>query len=169
MSKDQFKLGDSVGLSLIKANGGVDHSQNEQLLFRVNMTARLFDAEGNLKIERAVKNTVTAAGLAGIMDQLVAAPGLGKATHMGVGTGSPGASALGTEIGTRDALDSKSRSGAVVTHVCTFAPGNATGALTEAGLFDASTTGNMWLSASFSAINKAAGDTLQITWTLTGS
>lgn len=116
-----------------------------------------------------MKNTVTSAGLNGIMDQLLASPTLGKATHMGVGTGTPSATALGTEIGTRDAFDSKTRSGAVVTHVSTFAAGNATGAITESGIFDASTAGNMWMSASFAAINKGANDSLVITWTLTGA
>jgi hypothetical protein len=167
--KEQFKLGDAVSMSLIKGDGGAENFHKEQLSFKINLTAKLFDEHGNLKESREVKNTVTTAGLAGIMDQLLASPSLGKATHMGVGTGSPGASALGAEIGTRDAFDSKTRSGAVVTHVSTFAAGNATGAITEAGIFDASSTGNMWMSASISANNKAAGDSLVITWTLTGS
>jgi|SRR6478609_10126923 len=165
----QFRTKDNIGLALHKADGNSENFRNEQFQLMVNMRARLYDIEGNLKEARDVKNTVTAAGLAGIMDQLVAAPSLTKATHMGVGTGTPTGTALQTEIGTRDALDAKTRSGAVVTHVSTFAAGNGTGAITEAGVFDAATTGNMWMSASFAAINKAAGDTLVITWTLTGS
>jgi hypothetical protein len=169
MEKSQFGIKDSIGLSLIKPDGEVGHYQKEQLKLQINMTARLYDEFGNLKEEREVKNAVTTAGLAGIMDQILAGPTLGKATHMGVGTGSPSGSALGTEVGSRDALDSKTRLAAVVTMVSTFAAGNGTGALTEAGVFDASSTGNMWMSASFSAINKAAADSLVITWTLTGA
>jgi hypothetical protein len=67
----------------------------------------------------------------------------------------------------RNALTSKTRSNAVVTMVGDWAAGDGTGAITEAGIFDAASAGNMWVSASFSTINKAAGDTLQITWTLT--
>jgi len=167
MQKDQFSISDKISIAHIKPEG--DLSIKEQLGFKVNLTVELFDEGGNLKECRSVRNTVTTAGLAGIMDQLLASPALGKATHMGVGTGSPGGSALGTEIGTRAAFGSKTRDAAVVTHVATFAPGNATGALTEAGIFDASSTGNMWMSASFSVVNKAAGDTVVITWTLTGS
>jgi hypothetical protein len=169
MKQEQFKVNDSIGLSLIKGDGGIDNRHKEQLAFSINLTATLYDADGNMKEERAVKNTVTTAGLAGIMDQLLASPSLGKATHMGVGTGTPGGSALGTEIGTRQAFSSKTRDAAVVTHVASFGAGVATGALTEAGIFDASSSGNMWMSASFSTINKGANDTLQITWTLTGS
>ena len=42
---------------------------------------------------------------------------------------------------------------------------------TEAGTFDVVTanTVNMWMSASFSVINKLAADSLAITWTLTFS
>lgn len=165
----QFNLGDNIGLSLRKADGNSEQYQTEQLKFRIDLHLELFDENGLKKDERRHHNTVTTAGLAGIMDQLVASPALGKATHMGIGTGTPGATALGAEVGTRDAFDSKTRSGAVVTHISTFAAGNGTGTITEAGIFDASTTGNMWMSSSFSGIAKAAGDSLVITWTLTAS
>ena len=164
--KEQFNIKDSLSMTLSKGN---ELGNYEQFKLSVNLKAELFNQEGELLETRMVKNTVTTAGLAGIMDQLLASPALGKATHMGVGTGSPGGSALGTEIGTRVAFASKTRDAAVVTHVSTFAAGNATGTITEAGIFDASTTGNMWMSASFGAVTKGASDSLQITWTLTGS
>lgn len=122
--------------------------------------------DGTVKDERFIKNTVTTAGKNGAADQILASPSLGKPTHMAIGTGSPTGTALGTELD-RNALTSKNRSGAVVTMVGDWAAGDGTGAITEAGLFDAASTGNMWASQSFSVINKAAGDTLQITWTLT--
>ncbi len=42
----------------------------------------------------------------------------------------------------------------------------ATGAraVDEAGLFDAVTTGNMYMSATFNVVNLANGDSIQITW-----
>jgi len=59
----------------------------------------------------------------------------------------------------------------VVTMVGDFAAGVGTGAVTEAGIFDVVTqnTVNMWVSASFSVVNKGALDTLSISWTLTFS
>lgn len=130
-----------------------------------NMTLVLRGPDGKIK-ETRVANTVTTAGKNGAADQVLASPTLGKPTHMAVGTGTPTGTALGIETD-RNALTSKTRSNAVVTMVGDWAAGDATAALTEAGVFDAAATGNMWLSATFSVINKAAGDTLQITWTLT--
>jgi hypothetical protein len=108
------------------------------------------------------------AGKAGAADQVLASPTLAKPTHMAVGTGSPGANALGGEID-RNALTSKTRSTNVVTMVGDWAAGDGTGAITEAGTFDDPAVGNMWTSASFAVINKGALDTLSISWTLTFS
>lgn len=134
----------------------------------LHMKLELRDSLGNVKAVRNVYNTVTTNGKYGIADQILASPTLGKPTHMAIGTGSPAANALGTELD-RNALTSKTRSNAVVTMVGDWAAGDGTGAITEAGVFDASSSGNMWLSTSFSTINKASGDTLSITWTLTVS
>jgi hypothetical protein len=168
MKKNQFNLKESLGLTLIKGDGSAAHQHREQLTFRIDLTAELFNAEGELLTERRVHNTVTAAGLAGIMDQLLASPALGKATHMGIGSGSPGGSALGAEEA-RVAFSSKTRDAAVVTHVASFGAGVGTATITEAGIFDAASTGNMWMSSGFTGIPKGANDTLQITWTLTAS
>jgi len=137
--------------------------------FAGHLTLTLRGPDGSVK-ETRTANAVKNAGLYGVMDQILASPTLPKAGWIAVGTGSPAATLLGTETA-RVALTSKTRSNAVVTFVADFAAGVATGALTEAGVFDVVTanTVNMWLSASFSVINKGALDTLQITWTLTGS
>lgn len=139
---------------------------NEGLYSDVNMHLQLFDAEGRLKEERFHHNTVTAVGKTMIADQLLASPTIGKPTHMAIGTGAPAANALGTESG-RVAFTSKTRSGAVVTMVGDFPAGTGTGAITEAGTFNAPSAGDSLTTASFAAINKLAGDSLSITWTLT--
>lgn len=126
---------------------------------------QLFGPDGLVK-ETRVANTVTTAGKDGLADQILASPSLGKPTHAALGTGTPSGTALGTELD-RNAFTSKTRSNAVVTMVTDWAAGDGTGAITEAGLFDASSSGNMWCSASFSVVNKAAGDSLSLTWTLT--
>lgn len=133
-----------------------------------NMHLVLKDKDGNVKDERYVHNTVTTAGKNAIADQILAAPTLVKMGWMAVGTGTPAATLLGTEIA-RVAFTSKLRSGAVVTVVGDYPAGTGTGAITEAGTFDVVTanTVNMWMSASFAVINKLAADTLSISWTLT--
>jgi hypothetical protein len=89
---------------------------------------------------------------------------------MAVGTGAVAPAAanttLGTEIGTRSTVTA-TQAGATITYSATFAAGNGTGAITEAGIFNAGTAGTMMCRTTFSAINKGASDTIQITWTVT--
>jgi hypothetical protein len=54
-----------------------------------------------------------------------------------------------------------------VVYVATFPPGTGTGAVTEAGILDNSTGGTLLCRTTFGVINKAAADTLGITWTVT--
>lgn len=126
----------------------------------------LRDEFGGVKQTVRVYNTFTTAGKDGLADQILAAPTLGKPTHMGIGTGTGGTTALTTALD-RNALTSKNRSNAVVTMVGDWAAGDGTGAITEAGVFDAAAAGNMWMYTSFAVVNKGASDTFQITWTLT--
>jgi hypothetical protein len=51
--------------------------------------------------------------------------------------------------------------------VSSFEAGDGTGAVTEAGLFNAATGGDMLCRTVFSVVNKAADDTMAITWTIT--
>lgn len=158
----------------IRKNGSLVHSSisdgidvnSRHMKYNVHVVLR--DKAGNIKDERNIHNTVTTSGKYGIADQIIASPALGKPTHMAVGTGTPAANALGVEAD-RNALTSKTRTLAVITMVGDWAAGDGTGALTEAGIFDASSAGNMWLSQSFAAINKLVADTLSISWTLTVS
>jgi hypothetical protein len=143
----------------------------EQLATIGFVKARLLDPNGKVKEAKDLGyNLIVDTGKQGIADQLLAAPTIPKPTHMGIGTGAtaPAAAntALVTETGTRQAL-TKSRSGNVVTNVATFGAGVGTGAITEAGIFTASTAGTMFSRIVFSAINKGANDTLELTWTYT--
>jgi len=140
---------------------------NESVKLKGFVVLEVRGPDGSVK-ERRTANAVTTNGLYGAADQILASPSLNKPTHMAIGTGSPAANALGTELD-RNALTSKTRSNAVVTMVGTWNAGDGTGSITEAGIFDAGASGNMWCSASFGVITKAAADSLTVTWTLTYS
>lgn len=142
---------------------------SSEMSIKGKLTLTLYGPDGEVK-ETRVANTVTTAGKAGAADQMLAAPTLPKMGWMAIGTGSPAATLLGTEVA-RVAFTSKLRATNVVTVVGDFPAGTGTGAITEAGTFDVVTanTINMWMSASFSVINKAAADSLSISWTLTFS
>lgn len=140
--------------------------KHEWLNFDVNMKIELFNEEGQLKEERLIHNTVTTKGKEGIADNLLASPTMGKPTHMAIGTGAPTSTTLGSELD-RNALTSKTRSGAVVTMIGDWGAADGTGIITEAGVFTQSSGGDMYLSSGFGAITKGGSDTLKITWTLT--
>lgn len=133
------------------------------------MRLRLRGPDGRVKLQRWIPNTVTALGDAHVADQM-SDQGNAAMSHMAVGTGTPTGTALQTEID-RNALDSTTQGTSGddndVIYVCTWAAGDGTGAITEAGIFNDASAGTMFVSSSFSAINKGAGDSLEITWTVT--
>ena len=91
-------------------------------------------------------------------------------SHMAIGSGttapSAGDVALETELG-RAALDSSTAAGNEVTYVTTFQAGAGTGAVTEAGIFDAASAGTMLSRTTFPVINKGVDDILIVTWVIT--
>lgn len=93
-------------------------------------------------------------------------------SHMAIGSGSTAAAAndtaLGNELG-RVALTSTTVSSAVVTYVASFPAGTGTGAVTEAGILNASSSGTLLCRTVFSVVNKGAADSMTVTWTVTVS
>ena len=93
-------------------------------------------------------------------------------SHMAIGTGSTAAAAGNTALGSesaRTALTSSTVSSNEIVYVDTFAAGVGTGAITEAGIFNASSGGTMLCRTVFSVVNKGASDAMTITWTVTVS
>lgn len=137
---------------------------------RANVLIQLFDEHGKLKEEREIHNILTTVGKAHIADQLSSSPGEGAMSHMEVGTGTNAAAAGDTALQTaldRNALTSRTDAAAVVTYVGTWNAGDGTGAITEAGIFNAASAGVLLARTVFSVVNKAAADALVLTWTLT--
>ena len=87
-------------------------------------------------------------------------------SHMAVGTGTNapavGDTTLQTELA-RVAMTSITRSDKKVTYVATFGPGVGTGALTEAGILNAASAGDMLTRIGFAVKNKGANDTMTVT------
>jgi hypothetical protein len=125
--------------------------------------------EGSIKHETVVPNLVVTAGKDYIAERMKDDTTTAM-SHMAIGTGTTAAAvgdtALGTEAG-RVTLTSTTVTNNAVAYVATFGAGTGTGAITEAGLFNASSAGDMLCRTVFSVINKGAADTLGITWTVT--
>ena len=91
-------------------------------------------------------------------------------SHMAVGSGSTAAAASDTALGReldRQALTSTTVNNNTITYVATFGAGDGTGAVTEAGLFNASSGGSLLCRTVFSVVNKSSTDSMTITWVVT--
>lgn len=93
-------------------------------------------------------------------------------SHMAVGTSNTaaaaGQTALLNEIG-RTATSSITVTNNQIVYVASFGAGSGTGALTEAGIFNASSGGTMLCRTVFAVVNKQSTDGMTITWTITAS
>ena len=134
----------------------------------------LRDEFGCLKALREIDNVFTDLGDAHVADQMESSPGEAVMGYMAVGTVSTTLTAGDTDLGgetDRNALTSFLQGAGgddnKVVYIGDWAAGDATGALTEAGIFNHTATGTMLCAQTFSVINKGASDTLQITWTVT--
>jgi len=124
----------------------------------------------NDEVVREVPNLVVTDGKKWVADRMNNANTV--MTHMAVGTGTNAAAAGDTTLQTendRNALTSTTVTDNAVAYVASWAAGDATAALTEAGIFDASSGGDCLARTVFSVVNKGANDTLTITWTITVS
>ena len=93
-------------------------------------------------------------------------------SHMAIGTGSTAAAAGDTALGSeaaRVALTSTTVSTNTISYVATFAAGTGTGALTEACVINASSSGTMLCRTVFATVNKNSSDVMSITWVITAS
>lgn len=133
----------------------------------------LADENGNVK-EQQDHNLVVDAGLAYIASRMKDATATAM-SHMAVGTGTTAAADAQTALVTESARVALTSTTIVTTtvandsiqYVATFGPGVGTAALTEAGLFNASSAGTMLARTVYPVINKGALDTLTITWKVT--
>jgi hypothetical protein len=147
--------------------------QNENLKATGKVRIVKTNSQGVVLQDFEVPNLVVTAGKAHIASKIAATTNSPAAmTHMGIGTGatSPGASdtALGTQTG-RVSLAGSAVSTNTITYTASFPAGTGDGAITEAGIFNASSAGTMLCRTTFPVVNKAAGDTIAVTWVVTVS
>lgn len=142
----------------------------EQINVKGAVTIQVFDKSGAVKETREIKNLVVTAGKGFIAARMVGTPT--AMSHMALGAtntaAANGDTALGSELG-RVALASAAASGAVVTYTASFPAGTATGAVVEAGILNASSSGTLLCRTVFSVVNKGADDAMSVTWAITVS
>lgn len=142
---------------------------NENLKATGQVSVEIFDASGSLKEKIHIPNLVVQVGRNYIAERMANTDDA-VMSHMSTGTDNTtpasGDTTLGTENG-RVALDSTAVAANVVTYTATFSPGTSTGAIVEAGVFNDSSAGTMLCRTTFDVVNKAAADTMIITWAIT--
>lgn len=147
----------------------------ENLKLTGELSIVLTGKDGQIKDSREVKNLVVDSGLAYIISRMV---GTAKPvmSHMAVGSGGTatagGQTDLISMLGAREVLDTTTIMGTKnekVQYTSSFEPGDGTGAIVEAGIFNAATGGDMLCRTVFPVVNKQADDTMAITWTITVS
>lgn len=124
---------------------------------------------GEVKVDRLEKNLVVTVGKNWIASRMSGA-GSNVMGYMAVGTDATAPAAGNTTLGAevaRVALTSTTPSTNTVTYVATFGAGVGTGALVEAGLFNAASVGTMLSRTTYSVINKGSGDEMTVTWVIT--
>lgn len=134
------------------------------------MTGRL-EIALNGEVVKEVPNLVVTAGKEYVASRMKDTT-KNAMSHMAVGTSSTSAASADTTLGSeadRQLLTSTTVSNATITYVATFGAGDGTGALTEAGLFNAASSGDMLCRTTFSVVNKGASDSMTITWVVTVS
>lgn len=141
-----------------------------------HVVLELFGPDGKLKDRRESPvegNTITVLHDATVADRMAggADPLI---DYTGIGTTSGGKTTASTSLEAqvdRNQNDSNTQGAGAhdndVVHVASFAAGEGTGALVEAGLFTGAADATLNAYQEFAAVNKGAADTLTVTWTIT--
>src|SRR3990167_1837354 len=108
--------------------------------------------------------SITVAGKELIADRLTMTTVSAQPLWIAIGTGSPSATALGSEI-SRKYCKIVSSSGGIITYSCLWdIEDNIEGLVTEIGIFNQATLGGTMLASATTSKNKSKSDSLEITW-----
>lgn len=147
---------------------------NEKIKPMGQVSFKLIDKEGNVK-ETGSQNLVVNTGLAFIASRMVDSSA-DVMSHMGIGSGTTTPADtdldLETSLGARapivtTTIVTRNVAGDSVQYVAEFGPGERTGAVTEAAIFNDAIDGYMLSRTTFPVVNKQATDSLVLTWVIT--
>jgi hypothetical protein len=146
---------------------------NDSIKITGDVKIDIIGADGVVKDSREIKNLVVTTGKNYIASRMKDATATAM-THMELGTGTTAAAVGDTTLqtaisGSRVTLTSTTVTTNAIAYVASFPAGTGTGAVTEAGVFNAASAGTMLCRTVFSVVNKGANDAMSITWTITVS
>jgi len=134
-----------------------------------------FDKDKNLISKQRHKNIVTNTGKAGTASRINGDGAEAVFTHIAIGTGTTAEAAAQTALVSEISTGGGQRAVATVSRVTTTTTNDtarwiitysftSSFAVTESGIFNASSAGTMLARKVFSAINVVNGDSIQVTW-----
>ena len=141
------------------------------LQFNINLGLEVRGPDGQVKERREIHNLICTAGKNVILDDGAGAKYVKDYAYVMIGTGTTAANAADTALQTESArnigtVSNPSANTLRVTY--TFPAGTGTGAVTESGLDSAGSASAAILCRQvFSAVNKGAADSLQVTFDIT--
>jgi hypothetical protein len=129
-----------------------------------------WNSDGDLLLDETFNNLVVTTGLQWIAGRLSNSPPT-YMNYIAVGTSNTAPSAGQTTLVAEIArqvitVPGGSASGATIIYSTSYGAGVGTGALQEAGIFQSASASTMLSRVTFAVINKAAGDTVSIVWTI---
>lgn len=136
--------------------------------FTTDVHVTLTGANGEIKEDFHVKNLITTSGKEFIVSRMTGASAA-VMSHMAIGTSATAPAAINSTLGTevsRKALTYTNVTGQSIEFSAAYIAGEGTGAITEAGLFNAASAGTMLNRVTFVTVNKDANDILTINWTV---
>lgn len=144
---------------------------NDSLTFTGDVIITLYDENKEIKEQRTIKNLVVTVGKNFIASRMAS----NASSVMGwiaVGTNNAsttvGMTALTTEIfRSATTVSGGTAASNTVTYETLLGPGQGTGSLVEAGIFNNSSGGTMLARTTFATIVKGASDSLNVSWTIT--
>ena len=132
------------------------------------LTVKKFSADNTLLEEIEIPNLVVTAGKNHIAQRIITNSET-IMSHMAIGSGLTTPAAANTTLVTelaREALTTTTVSTSNVTYTATFGAGVGTGSVTEAAIFNASSSGTMLCRTTFPVITKSSSETIAISWTV---
>lgn len=151
----------------------------ETVQLKGSVNIKLIGPDGKIKQEQTDHNLVVTVGKSYLASYLLPGnhnTGTEFAQFVALGTVQTGPSAGDTALNAESVVGGYSRvagtlssASNVWTNTATFAPGNGTDAIKEAGLLSLSVAGTLFAHQTFNVFNKGAADTMIIVWSVTFS
>lgn len=181
--KSRFRIRENIEIVHLGKNGKVKPIFQENKLFTwllkkgivQNTFPKIPFLLGRWAMSKNISNLITNAGFAGVASRINGDGSEAAFTYIAVGTGTNAANVTDTTLQTEATDSGLSRAAATTSRTTTDVTNDTsqlvktfsvtgTKAITESGAFNASSAGVLLARQTFSAINVADGDSLQITW-----